>query len=258
MTKSAEEKIMFHNDTRKRFGPAGTFLESQNTCDANSRGVFYPKQRKVRKRYKHIFFTDINEINGEISWFSIIWILKYKRLQLSQSIDFSQMLTNGSSDKVRSIGVWSSRKHLYISQNMHTSRAWVMFRNNTGSACEWFILFCLGDLIYTRHGYKQHFYEGVWFPDCTILTHCKNKYEGILRSFIVFYCCRFFFFCITWKTVPHRHLLSLWLIRYKCTVNFEIKVWLKKGFPEMLGMSCKTWYISNANKLGRGRVLGVF
>lgn len=26
----------------------------------------------------------------------------------------------------------------------------------------------------------------------------------------------------------------------------------------MLGMSCKTWYISNANKLGRGRVLGVF
>ena len=81
-----------------------------------------------------------------------------------------------------------------ISQNMHTSRAWVMFRNNTGSACEWFIMFCLGDLIYTRHGYNQHFYEGVGFPDCTILTHCKNKYEGILRSFIVFYCCRFFFF----------------------------------------------------------------
>lgn len=67
-----------------------------------------------------------------------------------------------------------------------------------------------------------------------------------------------FFFCITWKTVSHRHLLSLLLIRYKCTVNFEKKVWLKKGFPEMLGMSCKTWYISNANKLGRGRVLGVF
>lgn len=155
---------------------------------------FIQSKEKREKDINRFFSLTSNEINGEISWFSTIWILKYKRLQLSQSIDFSQMLTNASSDKVRSFGVWSSRKHLYISQNMHTSRAWVMFRNNTGSSCEWFIMFCLGDLIYTRHGYNQHFYEGVGFPDCTILTHCKNKYEGILRSFIVFYCCRFFFF----------------------------------------------------------------
>lgn len=156
---------------------------------------FIQSKEKCEKDINRFFSLTSNEINGEISWFSIIWILKYKRLQLSQSIDFSQMLTNASSDKVRSTGVWSSRKHLYISQNMHTSHhIWVIFRNNSGSACKWFILFCLGDLIYTRHGYNQHFYEGVGFPDCTILTHCKNKYEGILRSFIVFYCCRFFFF----------------------------------------------------------------
>lgn len=41
------------------FGPLQLSLNRRITCNANCPGVFYRELRKVRKRYKHIFFTDI-------------------------------------------------------------------------------------------------------------------------------------------------------------------------------------------------------